>query len=185
MQNLQLVQEAAQELYKNKAGQIVALDVQGMTVICDYMLIAAGRTVNQVKALADDVDERMAELGVPIRRREGQNEGRWIILDYGFMLVHIFHAEEYEYYNLERLWTDGSNRLVLPFDQTDLYSAKETSGSVRCAFTARCFCLRIIADCPCLFHRILLRGKRRQDVGVVVIPRQRRQVRLMHDDAIP
>ena len=66
MQNLQLVQEAAQELYKNKAGQIVALDVQGMTVICDYMLIAAGRTVNQVKALADDVDERMAELGVPI-----------------------------------------------------------------------------------------------------------------------
>ena len=87
MQNLQLVQEAAQELYKNKAGQIVALDVQGMTVISDYMLIAAGRTVNQVKALADDVDERMAELGVPIRRREGQNEGRWIILDYGFMLV--------------------------------------------------------------------------------------------------
>ena len=79
MQNLQLVQEAAQELYKNKAGQIVALDVQGMTVICDYMLIAAGRTVNQVKALADDVDERMAELGVPIRRREGQNEGRWIM----------------------------------------------------------------------------------------------------------
>ena len=114
MQNLQLVQEAAQELYKNKAGQIVALDVQGMTVICDYMLIAAGRTVNQVKALADDVDERMAELGVPIRRREGQNEGRWIILDYGFMLVHIFHTEEYEYYNLERLWTDGSNRLHCP-----------------------------------------------------------------------
>ena len=113
MQNLQLVQEAAQELYKNKAGQIVALDVQGMTVICDYMLIAAGRTVNQVKALADDVDEHMAELG-------GPNEGRWIILDYGFMLVHIFHTEEYEYYNLERLWTDGSNRLVLPFDQTDL-----------------------------------------------------------------
>ena len=64
--------------------------------------------------------KRMAELGVPIRRREGQNEGRWIILDYGFMLVHIFHTEEYEYYNLERLWTDGSNRLVLPFDQTDL-----------------------------------------------------------------
>ena len=120
MQNLQLVQEAAQELYKNKAGQIVALDVQGMTVICDYMLIAAGRTVKQVKALADDVDERMAELGVPIRRREGQNEGRWIILDYGFMLVHIFHPEEYEYYHLERLWTDGSNRLVLPVDQTDL-----------------------------------------------------------------
>ena len=61
MQNLQLVQEAAQELYKNKAGQIVALDVQGMTVICDYMLIAAGRTVNQVKALADDSPPRGAE----------------------------------------------------------------------------------------------------------------------------
>ena len=56
MQNLQLVQEAAQELYKNKDGQIVALDVQGMTVICDYMLIAAGRTVNQVKALAEETE---------------------------------------------------------------------------------------------------------------------------------
>lgn len=120
MQNIALVQEAAQQLYKNKATQIVGLDVQNLTVICDYMLIASGRTANQVKALADDVDEKMAELGVPMRRREGQNEGRWIILDYGFMLVHIFHTEEREFYNLERLWTDGGNRLVLPFDQTEL-----------------------------------------------------------------
>ena len=107
MQDLQLVQEAAQELYKNKAGQIVALNVQGMTVICDYMLIASGRTVNQVKALADDVDERMAELGVPLRRREGQNEGRWIILDYDFMLVHIFHTEEHEFYTASNRSGDG------------------------------------------------------------------------------
>ncbi len=120
MQNITYVQEAAQELYKNKAGQITALDVHGMTVITDYMLMASGRTINQVKALADDVDERMAELGVPIRRREGQAEGRWIILDYGFMLVHIFHIEEYEFYNLERLWTDGNNKIILPFDQSDL-----------------------------------------------------------------
>lgn len=185
MQNLQLVQEAAQELYKNKAGQIVALDVQGMTVICDYMLIAAGRTVNQVKALADDVDERMAELGVPIRRREGQNEGRWIILDYGFMLVHIFHTEEYEYYNLERCGRMAATALCCRLTRR-ICNRIQKHRAVRVARSLPdVVLLRIIADCPCLFHRILLRGKRRQDVGVVVILRQRRQVRLMHDDAIP
>lgn len=120
MQNIALVQEAAQQLYKNKAQQIVALDVHNMTVVCDYMVISSGRTANQVKALADDVDEKMAELGVPLRRREGQNEGRWIILDYGFMFVHVFHTEDREYYNLERLWVDGNNRVPLPFDQSEL-----------------------------------------------------------------
>lgn len=112
------VQEAAQVLYKNKAANIVALDVRELTVICDYMVIASGRTANQVRALVDDVDEKLAELGVPLRRTEGSSEGHWVILDYGFMMVHIFHQEDREYYNLDRLWTDGSNKVVLPFDQT-------------------------------------------------------------------
>lgn len=118
MQNIALTQAAAQALYDNKARQIVALDVRELTVICDYMVIASGRNANQVKALADDVNEKMAELGLSLRRSEGQADGRWIILDYGHILVHIFHPDDRAYYNLERLWEDGQNRLPLPFDQT-------------------------------------------------------------------
>lgn len=73
---------------------------------------------NLVKALADEVDERMAKEGLALRRMEGQGEGRWIVMDYGHILVQLFHQEERAYYNLERLWEDGTNRLVLPFDQT-------------------------------------------------------------------
>lgn len=118
MQDIALTQAAAQALYDNKARQIVALDVRELTVICDYMVIASGRNANQVKALADDVNEKMAELGLSLRRSEGQADGRWIILDYGHILVHIFHPDDRAYYNLERLWEDGQNRLPLPFDQT-------------------------------------------------------------------
>ena len=118
MQDNAMVQAFAQALYDNKASDIVALDVSGLTVICDWMVIASGRNANQVKALADDVDEKAAELGLNLRRTEGQNEGRWVILDYGHIIVHVFHQEERAFYNLERLWEDGQNRLALPFDQT-------------------------------------------------------------------
>ncbi len=118
MTDIALAQDIAQTLYKNKANHILALDVRELTVITDYMVIASGRNANQCKALADDVDDRMAELGYQMRRNEGMADGRWIILDYGSIMVHIFHQEERQFYNLERLWEDGNNRLVLPFDQT-------------------------------------------------------------------
>lgn len=118
MQDNALVQEIARALYERKAQDIVALNVGHLTVITDYMVIASGRNANLVKALADEVDERMAKEGFALRRMEGQGEGRWIVMDYGHILVQLFHQEERAYYNLERLWEDGTNRLVLPFDQT-------------------------------------------------------------------
>lgn len=118
MQDNALVQDIARALYDRKAQNIVALNVAHLTVITDYMVIASGRNANQVKALADEVDERMAEQGLSLRRMEGQNEGRWIVMDFGQILVQLFHQEERAYYNLERLWEDGSNRMVLPFDQS-------------------------------------------------------------------
>ena len=115
-----LAQEVAQVLYDKKGRDIIALDVSKLTVICDYMVIATGRSANQVKAMADDVDDRMAQQGVALRRIEGQGDGRWIVMDYGHIMVHLFHQEARDYYNLERLWEDGTNRLVLPFDQSVL-----------------------------------------------------------------
>ena len=82
-----------------------------MTIIADYFVIASGRSANQVRALIDEVDDKLSELGENPRRREGTNEGRWAVLDYGNVLVHVFHEQEREYYNLERLWMDGSNQV--------------------------------------------------------------------------
>ena len=111
----QYVETIADALYQKKAQNIVALDVSEMTVITDAMVIASGRSAIQVKTLADEVEERMSEAGVEPRRKEGQQDGRWIVLDYSSVIVHIFHPEEREYYNIERLWTDGSNRIALHF----------------------------------------------------------------------
>lgn len=118
MQTNAVVQKIAQTLYDKKAKDIIALDVRNLTIICDYMVIATGRSATQVKALADEVDDQMAQMGLAPRRTEGAAEGRWVVMDYGDILVHIFHLEERAYYNLERLWEDGQNRLPLPFDQT-------------------------------------------------------------------
>ena len=110
-----LAQRIAHILYDKKAWDITVLDVSHLTVITDYMVIASGRSTLQVKSLADDVDDALALEGVALRAREGTGEGRWIVLDYGTVLVHIFHPEDRQFYHLERLWADGQNRLPLPF----------------------------------------------------------------------
>ena len=110
---LETLHQMAAILDKNKARNIIALDVASMTVVCEYMLICSGRNGVHTKALADELDERMTEAGLHPIRSEGQRDGRWIIYDYGNILVEIFHPEEREYYNLERLWDDGTNRVEL------------------------------------------------------------------------
>ena len=110
-----LALRAAEILYDKKALDIMALDVRHMTVITEYMVICTARNAQQVYALCDDVEDTLAEEGVLVRKKEGQNEGRWAILDYGHVLVHIFHPEERQYYRLERLWDEGTNRMDLPF----------------------------------------------------------------------
>ena len=116
MEQEMLVKTIAKVLDDKKAIDIRALRVGHLTVITDYMLIASGRNILQTKALAEDVEDKMAELGVPLRSREGQQEGRWIVLDYGTVLVHIFHPEAREYYHLEKLWSDGENEVDLGLD---------------------------------------------------------------------
>ncbi len=118
MQDQELVLQLAQTLYNRKASDIAALKVGHLTVLCDYMVIASGRSAAQVSALAEDVDELMAREGMPLRRTDGAREGRWIVLDYGSVLVHLFHRDERAFYHLDRLWDDGTNALELPFDQT-------------------------------------------------------------------
>ena len=112
-----MAEKIARTLYNKKAQDIIILDVRHLTVITDYMVIASGRNFLQTKALADDVDDVLAEAGVALRSREGKDEGKWIVLDYGSVLVHVFHPEDREYYHLERLWDDGKNRIELDFEE--------------------------------------------------------------------
>lgn len=108
--------ELANFLYSKKALDIVALDVSELTVITDGMLIASGRNNIQVKTLAEDLLDHTAELGFDPVRKEGLQDGQWVILDYGDILVHIFHAEQRAFYKLDKLWLTENNRIELPFD---------------------------------------------------------------------
>lgn len=116
MEKQQIVNLAAKALYDKKAQDIVALDVTRLTVITDVMLIASGRNLLQIKALADEVEDRLAEAGVPLLRKDGHQDARWIVLDFGVVLVHLFHTQEREFYRLEKLWEHDGNRMPLPFD---------------------------------------------------------------------
>ncbi len=91
-------------LYDKKALDILAIHVGDRTVIADWFIICSGRAVPQIKALSDDLEEKAEQIGLDLRRKEGYDAGRWIVLDYADVLVHIFHPEERQYYNMERLW---------------------------------------------------------------------------------
>ena len=115
-----LVEIIANILYDKKAYDIVALDVRELTVITDTMLIASGRNALQVRAMADELEEKMTEAGYEPIRKEGQRDGRWVVLDYGTVLVHIFHTEEREFYRLDKLWENDTNRIQLSIDKAPI-----------------------------------------------------------------
>ena len=119
MDQRELALLAAKALDDKRAKDIVVLKVDEMTVLTDYMVIATGRSVPQVKALADNVEEELAKQDAIAKRREGYTEGRWCVLDYGDVMVHIFHEQDREYYQLERLWADGTNELELSFEKEE------------------------------------------------------------------
>jgi len=114
-----LVQRIARILYEKKAQEIKALNVRHMTVITDAMVFASGRNAIQVRALAEEVEEKLDMEGVHLLKKEGYTSARWMILDYGSVLVHIFQPEERSFYRLERLWDDGCNMISLPFLEAD------------------------------------------------------------------
>lgn len=101
-------------ILNNKGAiDIEILNVADMTTITDYFLIASGRNVQAVRALSEDLEDKLAEENIFPRRRDGMHESRWIVLDFGGVIVHLFHPEERLYYNIERLWRDGENSLPL------------------------------------------------------------------------
>ncbi|MDD4754031.1 MAG: ribosome silencing factor [Desulfitobacteriaceae bacterium] len=96
--------EAANE---KKARDILLMNLQGISLIADYFVICTGNNNIQVQAISDNIEEKLKEKGNPPLRREGYKDGRWVLMDFGSAIVHIFQEEERQYYNLERLWGDA------------------------------------------------------------------------------
>ena len=104
-------------LYDKKAIDILALHIGDKTIIADWFVVASGTSVTHVRALCDDLEEKAKEIGLEIRRKEGYEDARWIVLDFGFALVHLFHPEERAYYNIERLWEGDDNMIRYPISE--------------------------------------------------------------------
>ena len=91
----------------SKGGEdLVALDVSGPLPLTDIFLLVTGRNERNVIAIAGEIEDQLIEAGVKTIRREGRAEGRWVLLDFGDLVVHVFHEEDRMYYSLERLWKD-------------------------------------------------------------------------------
>ncbi|TFD94060.1 ribosome silencing factor [Cryobacterium lactosi] len=98
----------------SKAGEdLVAIDVSNPLPLADIFLIVTGRSERNVVAIAGEIEDKLIEAGHKPLRREGRAEGRWILVDFGDLVVHVFHEEERVYYSLERLWKDCP---VIPID---------------------------------------------------------------------
>jgi len=104
--SIELAQLAASAADAKQAENLVALDVSGPLPLADVFLLASGRNERNVIAIAEEIQDRLAEHGAKALRREGMSEGRWILLDFGDLVVHVFHEEDRMYYSLERLWKD-------------------------------------------------------------------------------
>ena len=105
--SLEVALAAARAASEKLAEDIVILDVHALIGITDYFVICSGRNERQVQTILEEIEKRLGEGGRKPFRREGEHQLRWVLLDYGDFVVHIFHAEERQYYELERLWKDA------------------------------------------------------------------------------
>lgn len=108
MESKILAEKICEILKNHKAEDVCSVDVKSKDV-CDYFVIASGRSMTHTRALIDHVDEEVEKIGFAPLRREGVREGRWAVLDYGDIVVHIFNDESRLFYHLEALWDDGTN----------------------------------------------------------------------------
>lgn len=102
----EMAQIAALAADAKGGDDLVALDVSEPLPLVDIFLLVTGRNERNVAAIADEIEEKLLEAGHKRLRREGRQESRWVLLDFGDLVVHVFHEEERVYYGLERLWKD-------------------------------------------------------------------------------
>lgn len=104
---MEILKKAAQILDGRKAEDVKAIDIAGVSILADYFLLASGGSSTQVRSLAEELEFRLSEAGVEPQRVEGMQTASWVVLDYGSVVIHVFHRDTRTFYNLERLWADG------------------------------------------------------------------------------
>ena len=114
---IELTEIAAFAAADKLANDIVAYDVSDQLAITDAFLLASATNDRQVRAIVDEVEDKLREIGAKPIRREGERDGRWVLIDYGEIVVHVQHEEERQFYALERLWRDCPT-IPLPADVT-------------------------------------------------------------------
>ena len=107
MTSLELATKAAAFLDNKKAEQLNVIEIDNISSLADYFVIATGNNNTHVRALADELDEKLKAEVLPPARMEGYRSNSWILLDYGNVVVHIFTQEGRDFYDLDRLWADG------------------------------------------------------------------------------
>lgn len=101
---LDTVVDAAED---KKAHDLIALDLRGVSLVADYFVVCSGNSDTQVLAISSEIRKQADKLGVKVRGVEGENTARWVLIDLGDVVVHVFHREEREYYNIEKIWSDA------------------------------------------------------------------------------
>lgn len=98
----------AQAALDDKMGQnIQVLDLRGLSNVAEFFVIASGNNVNHLRAMADEVEQKLFQAGVKMHHSEGYSGGTWILLDFGSILIHLFNKEERDFYGLEHVWSDA------------------------------------------------------------------------------
>ena len=108
-QSKEMARIAYNALSDKKGEDIKIIDITGLSVLADYFTIANGNSDSQVNALVDNVEEELHKAGYPLKQREGQASGSWVLLDFGDIIVHVFDRENRLFYDLERIWKDGKD----------------------------------------------------------------------------
>ena len=110
-QSKDMVKLAVKALEDKKGEDVKIIDIQGVSILADYFIIAGGSNVSQVQAMADQVQEDLAKAGYFCSQVEGYQNASWVLLDYRDIIVHVFSREDRLFYDLERLWRDGKTIL--------------------------------------------------------------------------
>ncbi len=105
---------AANACEAKKGRGTVVLDIRQITCLADYFVIVGGETTTQVKAIAETIDQELSQMGFKVFAIEGKSEGRWVLLDFGLVIVHVFLEKERDFYKLEQFW---NHALVVPIEE--------------------------------------------------------------------